>query len=97
MTWLGDPRANKKRASETARAILGRLDSPHATPQARREFVDVLTDASYIGRPDFVRMEAAIRAIFEPGSTRIRRAIGHPAHRSQPMRSSASRKPGSPP
>ena len=79
MTWLGDPRSSKLRARETARAILGQLDNPRATPQARRDLVDVLTDVSYTGRPDFERMEQAVRAVFEPGSTTVRRAIGHPA------------------
>jgi hypothetical protein len=31
------------------------------------------------GRPDFPRIEQAIRAVFEPGSRQIRRVIGHPA------------------
>jgi hypothetical protein len=80
MTWVGDARASKQRARETARAILGQIDSPEATPRARRELLDVLTQASYIGRIDFDRVEQAIRAVFEPDySKQIRKAIGHPS------------------
>jgi hypothetical protein len=79
MTWLGDARASKQRARDAARAILGQIDNPQATTGARRELLDVLTDAGWTGRPDFPRMERAIRAVFEPGANQIRRAIGHPA------------------
>ncbi|HEX9518403.1 MAG TPA: hypothetical protein VF940_19765, partial [Streptosporangiaceae bacterium] len=39
MTWLGDPRVSLQRAREAARAILGQIDSPHATARARRELL----------------------------------------------------------
>jgi hypothetical protein len=79
MTWLGDPRASMKAAREAARAILGQIDSPGATPHARRELVTILTDANYTGSPDFPRVEQAIRAVFEPGSGQVRRVAGHPS------------------
>jgi hypothetical protein len=79
MTWLGDPRSSQKAARDAARAILGQIDSPGATHQARRELLDVLTDASYTGRPDFERVEQAIRAVFEPGARHVHRAVGHPS------------------
>lgn len=79
MTRLGDPRASMRAAKEAARAILGQIDHPGATPQARRELLAVLTDASYTGQADFPHIREAIRAVFEPGSREIRRAIGHPA------------------
>ena len=72
-------RASKERARAAARAILGQMDNPRATPAARRELLDVLTEAAYTGRPDFDRLERAVSAVFEPGTTHIRRAIGHPA------------------
>ena len=79
MTWLGDARASRQRARDAARAILGQIGSPQATPRARRELLDVLAEAAWTGRPDFARMERAIRAVFEPDHTQIRRAIGYPA------------------
>jgi hypothetical protein len=79
MTWIGDPRASKQRAGDAARAILGQIDSPEATPGARRELRNVLTQAAYTGRPDFERMEQAIRAVFEPDYHKIRKAMGHPS------------------
>lgn len=79
MTWLGDPRASMQAAKDAARAILGQIDSPGASPQARRELLAVLTDANYTGRPDFPRIEQAIRTVFEPDSRQIRRVIGNPA------------------
>jgi len=79
MTWIGDPRASKQRAREAARAILGQIDSSEATPWARRELLDVLTQANYTGRLDFEQVERAIRAVFEPDYCKqIRKAIGHP-------------------
>ena len=44
LTWIGDPRSSLRRASETARTILGQLDNPAATPAARRQLRKVLTD-----------------------------------------------------
>jgi hypothetical protein len=90
MRFLGDPqtgrryarnagRASKDRARAVARALLGQLDNPRATPRARRELLEVLTEAAYTGRPDFPLLEHAISAVFDAGITHIRRAIGHPA------------------
>jgi hypothetical protein len=80
MTWIGDPRASKRRAREVATAILDQIDSPEATPRARRHLLDVLTQASYTGRLDFDQMERAIRDVFEPGYVKqIRKAVGHPS------------------
>ena len=86
---LGDPqsraysreatRASKDRAHATARAVLRQLDNPRATPAARRELLDVLTETAWTGRPDFGMLERAITAVFDAGSTQIRRATGHPA------------------
>ena len=72
-------RASKQRARETARAMLGQFDHPDATPRARREFLDAITEAAWTGRPDFDRIEAALRAVFEPGYGQVRRVVGHPA------------------
>ena len=79
MTWLGDPRISKHAAKDAAHAVLGQIDSPRATSQARRELLAVLTEANYTGRPDFPRIEQAIRAVFEPGTKQVRRVVGHPA------------------
>ena len=90
MRFLGDPqagrryvrdagRASKDRARAVARALLGQLDNPRATPRARRELLEVLTEAAYTGRPDFPLLERAVSAVFDAGTTQIRRAIGHPA------------------
>jgi hypothetical protein len=79
MTWLGDPRASKQKAKEAAQALMGQLDNPNATRQARRQLLDTLTDIGYTGRVDLERLERAIQAVFEPDSVGVRRAIGHPA------------------
>ena len=79
MTWLGDARASRHKAKDAAHAILGKIDSPQATAQDRRELIHVLTEAGWTGRPDFTRMERAVRAVFEPGYNHVRRAAGHPA------------------
>jgi hypothetical protein len=75
-TWLGDARASKQRARWTARDVLLTLDNPAATEQSRRRLVHVLTEAAYTGKPDFELLESAVRAVFEPNSVRVRRAIG---------------------
>jgi hypothetical protein len=81
MTWIGESRINnKQRAREAARAILGQIDSPAATPKARRELLDVLTWANYTGKLDFEQVERAVRAVFEPDyRQQLRKAIGHPS------------------
>jgi hypothetical protein len=79
MTWLGDARAGQQQARAAAQTVLSQIDNPRATPAARGELLDVLTEAFWTARPDFTRLERAARAVFEPGSTHIRRAIGHPA------------------
>lgn len=78
MTWLGDPRVSKQRAREAARAVLGQIDNPRATAHARRELVDAIAWANWTGKADFVRLEQAIKAVFDPRSTSIPRVIGHP-------------------
>jgi hypothetical protein len=77
-TWVGNPRVSMRRARETAKTILGQLDSPAATPAARRELRKVLTDIAYTGQLDADQLERAVFDVFEPGTHRIRRAIGHP-------------------
>jgi hypothetical protein len=86
---LGDPqsrtyardvgRASKDRARAAARSMLSQLDSPQATPQARRDLLDAVTDAAWTGKPDLDVLERAVTAVFDAGTTRIRRAIGHPS------------------
>jgi hypothetical protein len=86
---LGDPqsrtyardaaRASMDRARAVARALLGQLDNPQATSAARQELLDALTKAAYTGQPDFDVLERAISAVFDAGTMRIRRAIGHPS------------------
>jgi hypothetical protein len=90
MRFLADPesradpardamRASRQRAQQVARGMLGQLDNPAATPQSRRELIDVLTDAAWSGKPDLDRIETAIRDVFEPGYNNVHRAVGHPA------------------
>jgi hypothetical protein len=77
MTWLGDPRVSKQRAADAAREVLGQIASPRATAAARRELLDVVSQANWTGRADFDRLEQAIRAVFEPEYKTVARAIGH--------------------
>jgi hypothetical protein len=79
MTWLGDPRVSQHKAKESAKALLGQLDNPAASTAARRELVLVIADIAYTGRADFEVLDHAVRQVFEPGSLRIKRALGHPA------------------
>jgi hypothetical protein len=79
LTWIGDPGVSLRQARETAQAILGHLDSPRATPAARRALLKILTDIGHTAQFDADRLEAAVFDVFEPGSQRIRRAVGHPA------------------
>ena len=79
LTWIGDPRASLRRAKETAQTILGQLDNPAATPSARRELRKAITDIAYTKQLDADRLERAVFDVFDPGTGRIRRAIGHPA------------------
>jgi hypothetical protein len=77
-------RAYRNRA--VAQGILGHLDNPPATPRARRELLDAVTDAAYTGEPDLERLERAYRDVFEPGRYDPQ---GHPAtcrHHSPSMR-----------
>lgn len=79
MTWLGDPRAsNKQRARTSARAVLEQLTHPNASEGAKRQLLNMLVDIAYTGRADTGALEQAIRAVFEPGDSPIRRAVGHP-------------------
>lgn len=77
-TWIGDPRVSLRRARDTAREILRQLDNPRATARARRELIETLTDLAYTARPDYARLEDAVRGVFEPGSGQVHRAVGHP-------------------
>ncbi|HUY50976.1 MAG TPA: hypothetical protein VMV92_35605 [Streptosporangiaceae bacterium] len=79
LTWIGDPGVSLRQSKETARAILGQLDSPRATPAARRALLKILTDVGHTGQLDADRLEAAVFDVFEPGNLKIRRAVGHPA------------------
>jgi hypothetical protein len=90
LRWLGDPdaggsfekdvlRTSKRRALSAAKAITAQIESAGATAAARSELIQVLADANYYGDPDFDRIEEAVRAVFEPGYTVLRRAGGHPA------------------
>jgi hypothetical protein len=79
LTWLGDPRLSQRHAKETAQATLGQLDSPAATPAARRQLRTVLADIAYTGRLDPDRLERALIDVFEPGHRLVHRAVGHPA------------------
>lgn len=78
-TWVGDPRVSMERARETVREVVRQLDNPAATRSDRRELVDVLADIAYRAKPDYTKLESAVRAVFEPGSQQIRRAVGHPS------------------
>lgn len=77
-TWLDDAKGSKAASRQAAKQLLGQLDHPDATTTARRELREVLTDIAYTGRNDPVRLEAAIRRVFEPGFTNLKRAVGHP-------------------
>jgi len=78
-TWLGDPRTSRKQARHTAQEVLNQLEQPHATPAARRELLRVVTEAAYTAQINYAELTQAVRNVFEPGSGRIPRAIGHPA------------------
>ncbi|MDA0163141.1 hypothetical protein OM076_22900 [Solirubrobacter ginsenosidimutans] len=79
ITWLGDPRVSKKQARHSAQEILRRLDNPGASIAARRELLNAVTDMAYTLRLDYERLERAIRDVFEPGDSKVRKAVGHPA------------------
>jgi len=89
LRYLGDPQArtyardtgrvSMDRARIVARAMLSQLDNLRATPRARRELLEVVTEAAWTGRPDLEALERAITGVFDAGTTRIRRAIGHPS------------------
>jgi len=72
-------RASKDRSRTVAREVLSQMDNPQATPRARRELLEALAETSYSGRPDFERLEHAVSAVFDAGTTQIRRAVGHPS------------------
>ena len=77
-TWLGDARSSQKNARISAQRILGTLDHPDATADARQELRDALTNVAWTGRSD-PDLQRKIRNVFEPDTVRIRRALGHPA------------------
>ena len=72
-------RASKVRSRTVAREVLSQMDNPQATPRDRRELLDALTETAYTGQPDFERLEHAVSAVFDAGTTQIRRAVGHPS------------------
>jgi hypothetical protein len=72
-------RAGKDRSRAVAREVLSQMDNPRATPRARRELLEALAETAYTGRPDFERLERAVSAVFDGGTTQVRRAIGHPS------------------
>jgi len=41
--------------------------------QARRKLLDALTEAAWTGRPDFDVLERAVTAVFDAGTTHVRR------------------------
>jgi len=57
--------------------MLGQIAGPYTTEQARQELLNAVTWANWSGRPDFDRLERAIRAVFEPDYKTLRKAIGH--------------------
>lgn len=77
-TWLGDARSSLKTAKLSASRVLERLDHPLATAEARRELRDLLSDIAYTGRYERTTLIAAVRAVYEPDSDKVARAIGHP-------------------
>jgi hypothetical protein len=78
-TWLDEARTSKQQARETARAVLRQLDHPDAAADDRRRLLDVVTEINYTGRADLPDLRRAVRAVFEPGSDEVIRAVGHPA------------------
>ncbi|UOZ07907.1 hypothetical protein [Amycolatopsis sp. WQ 127309] len=79
MTWLGDARTSRQRAKTSAQALLMQLDHPGASTRARRELLAQLTEVAYTGTTNLSQLEHAVRAVFEPGGSPIRRAVGHPS------------------
>jgi len=77
-TWLGDPRSSLREARESAQEMLRRLDNPRATEAARKVLLTTLSEIAHTGRLDSARLERAVRDVFEPGSSQIRRVVGHP-------------------
>lgn len=88
LRWIGDPdagarfekdamRTSKRRALAAAEAITAQVESAATSAAARRRLVEVLADASYSGVIDLARIEDAIKNVFEPGFSNLRRAIGH--------------------
>ncbi|MET3803975.1 hypothetical protein ABIB25_000961 [Nakamurella sp. UYEF19] len=77
-TWLGDARSTQKNARISAGQILGTLDHPDATDEARQELRDALTNVAWTGRMD-PELDRKIRSVFEPHTVKIRRALGHPS------------------
>lgn len=78
-TWLGDPRVSRRKADETAREVARLLDNPDATQTSRTHLRRTLSEIAYTGDADFEQLDNAVRAVFEPGARRLRRAVGHPA------------------
>ena len=78
MTWLED-QTSLAQAQANAREITKQFAHPQATRQARRRFVDLITEINYTGRlGDLAELEDAFRQVFEPGATLTHRAVGSP-------------------
>jgi hypothetical protein len=77
LTWIGTPRASQRGARETAQAVLGQLDNSAATPAARRELRNVLTNIAYTRKLDPDQLERAVFDVFEPSVGPVRRVVGH--------------------
>jgi hypothetical protein len=77
--WLyrGDEHVPLRQALRAFMTWLG--DPRTATPAARRTLIDVVAGIAYTARVDVDQLETAVRAVFEPGNSPLRRAIGHPA------------------
>jgi hypothetical protein len=79
-TWLDDATTSLKAARQTAQELTAQLAHPQATHAARTRLRNVLAQMAYTGGRDaeLDQLEQAVRAVFEPGHGRVRRAVGHP-------------------
>lgn len=82
MTWVGDAHASKRRAHEAAQVMLGQIDNPHATLDARYKLRRVVEKAAYAGHrltdQQVKQVEGAIQDVVEPPYGHIRKGIGRP-------------------
>jgi len=75
-TWVDDFRTSKEAASQAARLIIGQVDHPLASAEARRSLLELLTESAYCGRVDEPRIRQAVHAVFEPEHVLIKRVAG---------------------